>query len=149
MPVSIVNTSVSALSPHPVLWSHHTEWLQVARLGLPLVNILFNASKEKDLFNRTEPDKQKALFLDSFVALLESLGHSAGKAQEIAQVFLPDILPYDFSSARGFFNGRKLTDDVVDIVLNLLTGGKVMTDMVGPHTDYLTTFPYLGQPHGR
>jgi hypothetical protein len=132
-----------------VLWSHHTEWLQVARLGLPLVNILFNTSKEKDLFNRTEPDRQKALFLDSFVALLESLGHSASKAQEIAQVFLPDILPYDFSSAQGFFNGRKLTDDVVDIVLNLVTGGKVMTDMVGHHTDYLTTFPYLGQPHGR
>jgi hypothetical protein len=132
-----------------VLWSHHEEWLQVARLGHPLVNILFNAGGEKDLFNRTEPDRQEALFLDKFVALLESLGHSASKAQEIAQVFLPDILPYDFSSAQGFFNGRKLTDDVVDIVLNLVTGGKVTTDKVGPHTDYLATFPYLGQPHGR
>ncbi|MGZ3625508.1 MAG: DUF4331 family protein [Ktedonobacteraceae bacterium] len=132
-----------------VLWSHHEEWLQVARLGLPLVNILFNKSQEKDLFNRTEPDKQKAVFLDSFVALLESLGHSPSKAQEIALVFLPDILPYDVSNAQGFFNGRKLTDDVVDIVLNLVTGGKVTTDMVGPHNDYLTTFPYLGQPHGR
>lgn len=132
-----------------VLWSHHTEWLQVARLGLPLVNILFNKSQEKDLFNRTEPDKQKALFLDSFVALLKSLGHSASKAQEIALIFLPDILSYDASNERGFFNGRKLTDDVVDIVLNLVTGGKVTTDMVGPHTDYLTAFPYLGQPHGR
>ncbi len=132
-----------------VLWSHHEEWLQVARLGLPLVSILFNASKEKDLFNDTEPDQQKALFLDKFVALLESLGHSAGQAQAIAQVFLPDILLYDFSSAKGFFNGRKLTDDVVDRVLNLVTGGKVTTDRVGPHSDYLTTFPYLGQPHGR
>lgn len=132
-----------------VLWSHHEEWLQVARLGLPLVNILFNTSQQKDLFNRTEPDKQKALFLDSFVALLESLGHSTSKAQEIAQIFLPDILPYDVSSQQGFFNGRKLTDDVVDSTLNLVTGGKVTTDMVGPHTDYLSTFPYLGQPHGR
>ena len=132
-----------------VLWSHHDEWLQVARLGLPLVNILFNASEEKDLFNRTEPAQQKALFMNKFVALLESLGHATGQAQEIAQVFLPDILPYDSSSAQGFFNGRKLTDDVVDIVLNLVTGGKVQTDLVGPHTDYLATFPYLGQPHGR
>ncbi len=132
-----------------VLWSHHAEWLQVARLGLPLVNILFNTSQQKDLFNRTEPDKQKALFLDAFVALLESLGHSAVKAHEIALIFLPDILPYDISNEQGFFNGRKLTDDVVDRVLNLMTGGKVKTDMVGPHTDYLTTFPYLGQPHGR
>jgi hypothetical protein len=156
-----------------VLWSHHDEWLQVARLGLPLVNILFNASEEKDLFNRTEPAQQKALFMNKFVALLEAMGHPAGKAQEIAQMFLPDILPYDATSAlgtypsyqrrslaasashsgkmkgEGFFNGRKLTDDVVDIVLNLVTGGKVKTDMVGPHTDYLTVFPYLGQPHGR
>lgn len=132
-----------------VLWAHHEEWLQVARLGLPLVNILFNTSQQKDLFNRTEPDKQKALFLDAFVALLESLGHSAAKAQEIAQIFLPDILLYDVLNLQGFFNGRKLTDDVVDIVLNLVTGGKVKTDMVGPHTDYLATFPYLGQPHGR
>ena len=132
-----------------VLWSHHTEWVQVARLGLPLVNILFNKSQEKDLFNRTEPDKQKALFLDSFVALLESLGHSASKAREIALTFLPDILLYDVSNEQGFFNGRKLTDDVVDIVLNLVTGGKVTTDMVSPHSDYLAAFPYLGQPHGR
>jgi hypothetical protein len=132
-----------------VLWSHHDEWLQVARLGHPLVNILFNASNEKDLFNRTEPTGQKALFLDTFVALLESLGRSASEAQHIAQVFLPDILPYDYSSAQGFFNGRKLSDDVVDSVFNLVTGGKVKTDMVGAHTDYLETFPYLGQPHGR
>jgi hypothetical protein len=132
-----------------VLWSHHDEWLQVARLGLPLVSILFNASKEKDLFNHTEPAQQKALFLDRFVDLLESLGHSPTKAQEIAQIFLPDILPYDYASAQGFLNGRRLTDDVVDIVLNIVTGGKVTTDMVGPHTDYLAAFPYLGQPHGR
>jgi hypothetical protein len=132
-----------------VLWSHHEDWLQVARLGLPLVNILFNTSQQKDLFNRTEPDKQKALFTDSFVTVLESLGHSSTQAQKIALVFLPDILQYDYSSEQGFFNGRKLTDDVVDSVLNLVTGGKVTTDMVGPHTDYFTTFPYLGQPHGR
>lgn len=132
-----------------VLWSHHDEWLQVARLGHPLVNILFNASNDKDLFNRTEPDRQQALFQDKFVALLKALGHSASEAQQVAQAFLPDILPYDFSNARGFFNGRKLTDDVVDIVLNLVTRGRVKTDLVGPHTDYLETFPYLGQPHRR
>lgn len=132
-----------------VLWSHHDEWLQVARLGLPLVNILFNASAEKDLFNRTEPDKQKALFMSKFVAQLETMGHPADEAQGIAAMFLPDILLYDVTKESSFFNGRKLTDDVVDSVLNLVTGGKVKTDMVGPHSDYLAVFPYLGQPHGR
>ena len=132
-----------------VLWSHDGEWLQVARLGLPLVNILFNAAADKDLFNRSEPAQQKALFMDKVVAQLESMGHTASRAQEIAQMFIPDILHYDSSSSQGFFNGRRLTDDVADIVLNLVTAGKVTTDMVGPHRDYLTMFPYLGQPHGR
>jgi Domain of unknown function (DUF4331) len=132
-----------------VLWSHDGEWMQVARLGLPLVNILFNAPAEKDQFNRSEPAQQKALFLDKVVAQLENMGNSASKSRDIAQMFIPDILHYDSSSSQGFFNGRKLTDDVVDIVLNLVTAGKATTDMVGPHTDYLATFPYLGQPHGR
>ena len=113
-----------------VLWSHHDDWLQVARLGLPLVNILFNAEAEKDLFNRSEPAQQKALFLAKVAAQLESMGNSAGKAQELAQVFIPDILHYDSSSSAGFLNGRKLTDDVVDIILNLVTAGKVTTDSV-------------------
>lgn len=132
-----------------VLWSHDGEWQQVARLGLPLVNILFNTAADKDLFNRSEPSQQKALFLDKVVAQLESMGHTASRAQEVAQMFIPDILHYDSSSSQGFFNGRRLSDDVADIILNLVTAGKTTTDMVGSHNDYLAAFPYLGQPHGR
>jgi Domain of unknown function (DUF4331) len=132
-----------------VLWSHDGAWLQVARLGLPLVNILFNAAPDKDRFNRSEPAQQKALFMDKVVAQLESMGHTASRAQDIAQMFIPDILHYDSSSSQGFFNGRRLADDVVDVVLNLVMAGKVTMDMVGPHSDYLAIFPYLGQAHGR
>ena len=28
-----------------------------------------------------------------------------------------------------------------------VTGGGLTTDGVGPHSDYLSDFPYLGQPH--
>ena len=87
--------------------------------------------------------------MQKVVAQLESMGQTASRAQEIARMFIPDILQYDSSSSQGFFNGRRLTDDVVDIILNLVTAGKVTTDMVGPHHDYLSAFPYLGQPHGR
>ena len=135
-----------------VLWSHDGEWHQVARLGLPLVNILFNAAADKDRFNRSEPVQQKALFLDKVVAQLKAIGntgHTASRAQEIAEMFIPDILHYDSSGSQGFFNGRRLTDDVADIVFNLVTASGVTTDMVGPHHDYLAMFPYLGQPHGR
>ena len=60
---------------------------------------------------------------------------------------LPDILTFNFNSAAGFLNGRRLQDDVIDISLNLVTNGHVASDGVGPHTDYLAQFPYLGTPH--
>jgi hypothetical protein len=132
-----------------VMFPHNSELLQVARLGFPMLNILFNAGEDKHLFNQTEPGQHRELFLSKFVAILVKLGRSNEQAQQIAQRFLPDILRYDSSSTTGFFNGRKLTDDVTDILLNMVTGGKVTTDMVGPHSDYLTEFPYLGQPHER
>jgi hypothetical protein len=132
-----------------VLWFHDGEWHQVARLGLPLLSILFNAPSDKDPFNRSEPDQQGAMFMDKVVAQLKVTGNTASRAQEIAQMFIPDILHYGPSRSEGFFNGRRLTDDVADIILNLVTAGKVTTDMVGPHRDYLAVFPYLGLPHGR
>jgi Domain of unknown function (DUF4331) len=132
-----------------VVWLHDGLHNQVARLGLPLVNILFNAPADKDSFNRSEPAQQKAMFMDKVVAQLMAFGHSTSGAQEIAQMFIPDILQYDTSNPQGFFNGRRLTDDVADIMFNLVTAGKVTTDKVGPHRDYLAEFPYLGQPHGR
>ena len=68
---------------------------------------------------------------------------------DLATVLLPDVLNYDFSKATNYaaLNGRRLLDDVIDISLNLVTGGTVTTDNVGPHTDYLSEFPYLGTPH--
>ncbi len=61
------------------------------------------------------------------------------------------------------FGGRALTDDIVDIDLSAVFGGVIpalklapddgkelpqfSTDNVGPHTDLLNVFPYLGNPH--
>ena len=42
---------------------------------------------------------------------------------------------------------RWLQDDVIEIELNLVTNGGVTGDGAGPHTDYLSDFPYLGNPH--
>ena len=63
----------------------------------------------------------------------------------------------------GLFGGRALTDDVVDIDLQAVFGPVIPalglapddgaelpqfeTDNVGPHTDFLNVFPYLGKPH--
>lgn len=57
-------------------------------------------------------------------------------------------MPYDTGRPAAYpANGRGLTDDVVDPLLSLFTNGKVSGDGVGPHTDMLTEFPYLGPPH--
>ena len=38
-------------------------------------------------------------------------------------------------------------DDVGDHFLALFTNGKVSGDDVGPHSDLLSEFPYVGPPH--
>ncbi len=126
------------------------------RMGRPAINTVFNHAQSKNIFNQIDPSADRATlngdtppvsFEDSFIATLEHFGHPAAEAKTIAEILLPDILTYNYSSSAGFLNGRKLTDDVIDIELALVSNGAVTTDMVGPHTDYLPRFPYLGNPH--
>jgi hypothetical protein len=120
---------------------------QIDRMGRPAINTVFNHGDDKNTFNTIEPTQDRALFLDKFVAVLKSFGYATDQATTIAQILLPDILTYDYTSADGFLNGRKLTDDVIDIELALVTNKQITTDKVGPHTDLLGVFPYVGNPH--
>ena len=116
-------------------------------MGRPFVNVAFTKGEDKDTFNRIEPTRDQELFTKKFADILESFGHSPESAQQTALTLLPDILDYDYSSSKGYRNGRKLTDDIIDIQLALLTNGRVTTDKVGPHQDLSLVFPYLGSPH--
>jgi len=127
----------------PEAGSYH----QIDRMGRPLMNVLFTKGEEKNAFNHTEPDRDRELFLETFTTALQGFGHDAASARSAADGLLPDILPYDGSIAAGYPNGRGLTDDIIDIQLTLATNGRVTGDKVGPHTDLLTSFPYLGAPH--
>jgi hypothetical protein len=121
---------------------------QADRMGRPTINTVFNKGEDKNLFNAVEPTQDRALFTQNVVKVLEALGnYSESDANAIAQVLLPDILTYDYSSSAGYLNGRKLEDDVIDINLQLVANNKAAGDKVGPHTDYLSTFPYMGNPH--
>lgn len=122
-------------------------FFQIDRMGRPFVSTAFTKEGDRNTFNRIEPTEDRKLFTKKFSDLLESFGHSSGSAQKTALTLLPDISDYDYSSAKGYPNGRKLTDDIIDIQLEVLTNGRVITDKVGPHQDLLTTFPYLGSPH--
>ena len=109
----------------------------------------FLAQNAKDVFNELEPSQDRERFMDRFTnVLVESGGYAPEQARAIvSEALLPDVLNYDWTSEAGFPNGRRLADDVVDIGFAALTKGRVVSDLVGPHNDYLDDFPYLGAPH--
>jgi len=109
----------------------------------------------------------------TFFSSLDTEGsYSADQAGFLASVLIPDVLVYSRTNALGLpapLNGRALADDVIDVELIVTTGGDPLNlfgadgltglgpdrnasgavngDGVGAHTDYLSSFPYLGVPH--
>jgi hypothetical protein len=140
------------------------------QMGRPAINTVFNGSSaDKEAFNVTAPASQPTAMggafrtnvigvLQFFSSLDTEGAYSDGEAGALADVLLPDVIRYTLGSvAAGPLNGRGLADDVIDAELNIVTGGfafagrdgvgAIPTDGVGPHGDYLATFPYLGAPH--
>jgi hypothetical protein len=75
-------------------------------------------------------------------------GYAPEEAARIAGTLLLDLLDYETTRPACFpENGRALRDDVCDVFLRILSGGKVTADGIGPHNDLLAEFPYLGPPH--
>jgi hypothetical protein len=128
---------------------------QVDQVGRPAIGTLFALGHDRNLFATTYPAAQPMkvtsiglTFAELFYSELQRLGgYSAKQALAMAERLLPDVLSFDYSCADGFWNGRRLYDDVMDVLLQLVTNGRITSDRVGPHQDYLAEFPYLGQPH--
>jgi hypothetical protein len=145
----------AALGPNPqvgfwarVLVPHDGRMVQGDRIGRPAIDFVFNESEDdKRTWNQQEPTLDRERFLDKFAHVFEHTGHSPEQSRELAGNLLPDILTYDYSSSEGYLNGRKLTDDVVNMGIGMLTNGSVPPDGLRPHDDLLDDFPYLGRPH--
>ena len=143
--------------------------VQRDQMGRPAINTVFNGTAaQKEAFNTTAPSAQATamggVFHTNVASVLSafSAGDTEGaylppQANGLADALLPDALTYQVGSSVGLLNGRSLTRDVIDDELNIVTGGypfagrnatgAIPGDAVGPHGDYLTSFPYLGQPH--
>ena len=153
-------------------WYDGTNWNPGDQMGRPAINTVFNPSADKNLFNMTAPAQQRTAsggkFFNNvvnglkFFSSLDSEGaYSQAQAEALASVLIPDVLPYSRTSTLPApLNGRALADDVIDVELNVTTGGDpldlfpnrnatgaVPGDGVGPHSDYQSVFPYLGAPH--
>jgi uncharacterized protein DUF4331 len=121
----------------------HGTLTPVNQMGRPGTNVFRQGANT----NTTPPAQQREKYLAQYQAMFETFGCSEAEALRLAEEWLPDILPYSYTSAAGYPNGRQLTDDVVDQVVEIMTRGKMKDDLVYPHTNYLAEFPYLGIPH--
>ena len=168
------------------------DFVQVSRLGNPLVNEVIIPLGKKDKFNRTTPDKDAANY-GSFVVkpelaatlnalfgvgapengrndivqavlqgipdLNEHSGPNAGTPVDTLKINLgipPSPTPSRFGvlggDNAGYPNGRRLTDDVVDIDLQVVAGFLVGNQVpLGDGVDrndklFLSHFPYLAAP---
>jgi hypothetical protein len=123
------------------------KWIQADRGALASQSV-FLPGDEKAAYQLGQP-ADDARFIAAFAHSLEHTGgYTPEAARQAAGILLPDILPYDPSKPVPYpTNGRTLTDDAIDVFLPILTNGKVMRDNVGPHTDLLESFPYVGAPH--
>lgn len=123
------------------------EMVQLDQAGRPGINNTFNTEEaDNEAFCRSSPTGQREAFGDKFVGFLRSIGYDEAEAADLGLSFLPDWLVYDPHEPAGYPNGRRLTDDTADLLAALLTRGQITSDGVGPHTDLLDEFPYLGAP---
>ena len=121
----------------------HGTLTPVNQMGRPGTNVFRQGADT----NATPPAQQREQFSVQYAAMFKAWGYSETEATVLTQEWLPDVLPYDCTSADGYPNGRKLMDDIVDNVVEIMTRGKMKDDLVHPHTDYLMKFPYLGIPN--
>jgi hypothetical protein len=122
--------------------------VQVDRIGNPSLNPFF-VDELKNQFNAGHPGDDVATYLEPWSKLLENRGYAPSEARDTVLTVLPDVLHYDRTRPAHYPNGRMLTDDVYDMRMAFLTHGRVTSDDVGPHQDYLTEFPFLGPPNAQ
>lgn len=122
----------------------------VNSLLVPLTETIFGETLPggfQDQFNLLEQLNDVALRPNIADRLEEVFGLLPEEAETIANLFLPDVVSFNATSRSGFPNGRRLTDDVTDTMLNLITSGEVTTDRVGSDSYFRRAFPYLGKPN--
>lgn len=149
----VIELSNSALGPGPVrMWARTMDggtgpYVQVERGGRPQQAVFLPGDQQDDYMAAQPADD--ARFIATFAHALEHAGgYAPDEALRVAKTLLPDMLPYDPTQPASFpRNGRGLTDDAADQFIAILTNGRIKGDNVGPHTDLLIEFPYLGPPH--
>ncbi len=153
----VLELPTSELGPDPSLgiWGRASvhrngTFDHVDRAGHPTIASFFNTDETKEQYNRTEPARDRELFLHQAIEILEhNGGYSAQQAEAVIDEagLLPDMLRYDPARPARYPNGRTLSDHVVEARLAMISNNSVPSDGLRPHDDLLEDFPYLGTPH--
>jgi hypothetical protein len=174
---------------------HNNSYVQVSRLGQPLVNEVVIPLGSKDAFNALEPKQDAAalpfvldpevpklllalfqipsppaprndlvtIFLTGIPGLNKVEGGTPSEMLRLNMAIPPSMNPSPFGvlggDLAGFPNGRRLTDDVVDIALRAMAGATPLTPAFNgginaqlgdgvPANDkpFLPDFPYVALP---
>ena len=161
LPSSLIGQGMVHAWATASLYGHAPE-VQVSRWGLPMIThfllsdpSLHDASEK---YNRAVPADEVALFskpIRDFMEKVTALAHSAADPSAYATQLLarlcPGVLPYELDTPASFsfagFNGRGLGDDVMDVILTLVTN-TALSDGVAPDMRLMRPdFPYFGEPH--
>jgi Domain of unknown function (DUF4331) len=139
------------------LYGHAPE-IQVARWGLPLLTHLFIRDNQmREDYNRTTPSGDNAPFIARIGDVIRETAKRADTVTDpeaYAERVLARLgrltLPYELDSTAAFdyagFNGRALRDDVMDVMLSLMTNS-ALGDGVAPDPALIQSeFPYFTQP---
>ena len=137
----------------------HAPEVQVSRWGIPLITHVFMPdSAMREDYNRSTPADDLPRFSGQIGGIAERLTGLAGSAPDPPAYALrliarlcPTTLPYELDTAAAFdfagFNGRGLTDDVMDVILTLATN-TALGDGVAPDRGRVSgEFPYFGPPY--
>lgn len=135
------------------------DFKQVDRMGNPAINVALIPFNRKNEYNASDTrDDAKGKFAKDIVGTLKALGTNDANINALASIAVThgDFVRVDTSiansghgggdnSGAGFPNGRRLKDDVIDILLNVITNGAITQ---GDHVDandvpLHDTFPFL------
>src|SRR5262249_46626760 len=132
----------------PALWSRRQR-IGFRRIAARCLHKLSSLSARRERPTCRVSTADDSRFVSVFAHSLEHIGgYTPEGAKRAAQKLLPDVMSYDPTLPASFpSNGRTLTDDAGDVFVAVLTNGKVTEDKVGPHSDLLAEFPYVGPPH--
>ena len=130
-------------------------WVNVDREGVPAVNVALVPFNLKNAYNAgSSIDDANGRFAPGIVDTLQnfyrtdatSIGILAGVAVTRGDILRLDLtVPNTGSNPQASFpNGRRLTDDVIDILLTLINNRQTLGDNCnGNDLPFRTTFPFL------